>query len=86
MLAAHLVGIPAVIADKLEAFVRDVLGDGGDELARGEDLEVALDLGVQAGMVDDGTVGVDAVRLRDLHLFHGEQRRQERDRVVAVTG
>ena len=71
-LAAHLVGIPAIIPDKLEALVRYVLGDGGDEVARGEDVEIALDLGVQPGMVDDGTVGIGAVGLRDLHLLHGE--------------
>ena len=59
-LAAHLVGIPAVVADKLEALVGDVLGDGGDKVAGGEDLEVALNLRVEAGAVDDGPVGVGA--------------------------
>ena len=29
-LAAHFVGIPAVVTDHLRAFVRDVLGDGGE--------------------------------------------------------
>ena len=35
-LPAHLVGIPAVVADHLRAFVRDVLGDGGQEIGGGE--------------------------------------------------
>jgi hypothetical protein len=38
----HLVGVPPIIPDKLEAFVRDVRGDRRDKLAGGEDLEVAL--------------------------------------------
>ena len=33
--------------------VRDVLGDGGQEVGGGEDLKVAVDLGVEAGAVDD---------------------------------
>jgi hypothetical protein len=32
-LAAHLIGIPSVIAQELKAFVWDVLGDVGDEVA-----------------------------------------------------
>lgn len=43
------------------------MGDGGDKVARGEDLEVALDLGVLAGAVDDGPAA-----FFDVHLFHGE--------------
>ncbi len=45
-LAAHLVAVPPVVADKLEAFIGDVLGDGGDEITRAEDLEISLDLRV----------------------------------------
>jgi len=45
-LATHLVGVPAVVADKLEALVRNMLRDGRDEVAGGEDLEVALSLRV----------------------------------------
>jgi hypothetical protein len=52
-LAAHLVAVPAVIPDELEALVRDVLGDGRYEVARTEDLEVALNLGVETGTVDN---------------------------------
>ena len=69
---AHLVRVPSIIPDKLEALIRDVLGDGRYEVARTEDLEVALNLGVHAGVVDDGSVGVGAVGLRDLHLLDGE--------------
>ena len=34
-LAAHLVAVPPVISDKLKALVRDVLGDGSDEVTGG---------------------------------------------------
>ena len=40
-LATHLIRIPAVVAHELETLVRDVLGDGGDKVAGGEDLEVS---------------------------------------------
>ncbi len=66
-LAAHLVAVPAVIPDELEALVWDVLGDGGDKVARGEHFKVTLNLGVLAGAVDNG-----AATFFDLHLFHGE--------------
>ena len=33
--------------------VRDMLSGGGQEVGDGEDLEVAVDLGVEAGGVDD---------------------------------
>ena len=33
--------------------VRDMLGDCGQEVGGGEDLEVAVDLGIEAGAVDD---------------------------------
>jgi len=71
-LAAHLVAVPAVIPDELEALVRDVLGDGRYEVARTEDLEVALYLRIEAGTVDNRSVRIGAVGLRDLHLFDGE--------------
>ena len=51
--AAHLAGIPPVIAHELEALVGNVLGDRGDKVARGEDLEVAPDPFVHAGAVED---------------------------------
>jgi hypothetical protein len=51
--AAHLVAIPAVVADHLDALVRDMLGDGGQEVGGGEDLEVTVDLGIEPGAVDD---------------------------------
>lgn len=34
--AAYLVAVPAVVPDELEAIVRDVRGDGGDEVAQRE--------------------------------------------------
>ena len=43
---AHLVAVPAIISDHLSAFIRDMLRDGGQEVGGGEDLEVAVDLGV----------------------------------------
>ena len=45
--AAHLVAVPAIVADHLDALVRDMLGDGGQEVGGGEDLEVAIDLGAE---------------------------------------
>ena len=71
-LATHLIRIPAVVAHELETLVRDVLGDGGDKVAGGEDLEVALNLRVEARVVDHGPVRVGPVRGADLHLLHGE--------------
>ena len=53
-LPAHFIGVPAIVAHELKMFIWDVLGDGGDKLAGGEDFKVALDLGVHAGAVDDG--------------------------------
>ena len=52
-LSAHLIGIPVVVAHELEAFVRDVLGDAGDEVARAEPFKIALDLRVHPGAVND---------------------------------
>ena len=39
---APLFGIPSIVAKKLEAHIRDVLGDARDEVARAEHLTVAL--------------------------------------------
>ena len=47
--------------------VRDMLGDGGQEVGGGEDLEVAVDLGIEAGAVDHH-VGRGLQR----HFLHGE--------------
>ena len=44
-----------------------VLGDGGQEIGGGEDLEVAVDFGVEPGAVDDGVGGGFHG-----HLLHGE--------------
>jgi len=62
-LAAQLIGIPSVIANELEAFVRDVLGDAGDEVAGAKHFKIALDLGVHPRAVNDrvaGAVGLAA--------------------------
>jgi len=67
-LAAHLVRIPTVVADKLEALVRDMLGYRRYEVAGGKDLEVAMDLLIHAGAVDDRVAC-----LIDLHLLDGER-------------
>jgi len=67
----HLIRVPAV-AEEWEALVRDLLGYRRYEPAQVEDLEVSLDLRVQAGAVDDRPLGVGAVRLRDLHLLDGK--------------
>ena len=37
--------------------VRDVLGDGGQEVGGGEDLEVAVNLGIEARAIDDDVGG-----------------------------
>ena len=65
--AAHLVAVPAIVADHLRALVRDMLRDGGQEVGGGEDLEVAVDLGIEAGAVDHH-VGRGLQR----HFLHGE--------------
>jgi len=49
-----------------------VLGDGGDEITRGEDLKVALNLRVETGAVDDRAVGVAPVWIADLNLIDRE--------------
>ena len=80
------IGVPPIVADKLEAFLRDVPGDGCNEVARGENLEVlrhaqgpersrgvALDLHVHSRTVDDRAVEAATVRLGDLHLIQGER-------------
>ena len=67
------IGVPPIVADKPKAFLRDVLGDSGDEVARGENLVVALDLHVHSRTVDDRAVAASTVRLVDLHLIQGER-------------
>jgi hypothetical protein len=47
--AAHPVRVPAVVAHHLDAFVGDVLGDGGQEIGGGEDLQVGLILALSRG-------------------------------------
>ena len=59
-LAAHLVAVPAIVPHHLAPFIWDVVGDPGQEVSSGEDLEVAMDFGVEARPVDDGvTRGFD---------------------------
>ena len=41
--AAHLVAVPSKVTDHLRALVRDTLGDGGQEVGGGEDLESLTD-------------------------------------------
>src|ERR1039458_3044113 len=65
--AAHFVAVPAVVTDHLRALVRYMLRDGGQEVGGGEDLEVAVDLGIEPGAVDDHVRGGF-----ERHLFHGE--------------
>ena len=43
-----------------------------DEVARAEDLEIPLNLGVEARAVEHGAFRVGAVRSADLHLLQGE--------------
>ena len=61
--AAHLVAVPAIVADHLGAFVGTMLGDGGQEVGGAKDLEVAVDLGIELGAVDDGVGGESRVIL-----------------------
>ena len=56
--AAHLVAVPTVVADHLRTLVRDMLGDGGQAVGGGEDLEVAVDLGIEARAVGDDVRGL----------------------------
>jgi len=64
---AHFVGVPAVVADHLRPFVRDVLGDSGQKVSGGEDLEIAVDFGIEPGAADAclARVADDAVALAD---------------------
>ncbi len=50
-----------------------MLSDGGDKVARGEDLKVAVDLGVHPGAIDDGAVLVHGVGGLELHFLKGER-------------
>ena len=52
----------------MSALFRDMAGDGSKEVSGGKDLEVAVDLGVEAGAVDDGVGG----KLQ-CHFFHRER-------------
>src|ERR1019366_930332 len=65
---AHLVAVPPIVADHLRALVGDMLGDGGQEVRRREHLEIAVDLGIEPGAVDDDVPG----RLQR-HLLHRER-------------
>lgn len=47
------IGIPAVMAHQLEALIGNMLGDGRDEVAGAEDLEVTPNPGIEARAVDD---------------------------------
>ena len=52
-LAAHFVRIPAVVTDHLHARVGNVLGDRCQEVGSCKNLEIAVDLRIQFGAVDD---------------------------------
>ena len=52
--ASGFIGIDAVVADSLLAFGREVVDGGGDEVGGFEGLEVAFDIVVAFGAVDDG--------------------------------
>ena len=52
-LAAHLVGIPAVITHHLKALVWNVLRDRCDKITRAEHLKVALDLRVHSRSIEN---------------------------------
>ncbi len=72
-LAAHLIGIPSIIAHELKALIRDVLGDGGDKITGGEELKIPVDLRIHPGAVDDRAFAVDGVGRLELHLFRRER-------------
>ena len=67
-LAAHLVGIPAVVTHHLKALIRNVLRDRRDEIACREYLKVALDLRVHSRAIENRIT-----RTIHLHLRHGER-------------
>ena len=62
-----------MVAYELKALVRDMLCNGGDEVTGSEHLEVALNLRIETGAVEDRAVGVGAVRGRHLHLLDAER-------------
>jgi hypothetical protein len=71
--SAHFVAVPPVVADHLGTLVGDMLGDGGQEVRRRENLEIAVDLGIEPRAVNDHVAG----RFQR-HLFHSLRGRVER--------
>lgn len=55
--APGFIGVDAVVADSLLAFGWEMVDGGGDEVGGFEDLEVAFDIVVAFGAVDDGFGG-----------------------------
>ena len=56
----------------MEALIGNVLRNRRYEIAGGEDLKVAVNLGVHAGAVDDGAVPVHRIGRFELHFLEGE--------------
>ena len=52
-MAPHFVGVPAVVADHLRAFVGNVLGNRRQEVRSRKNLEVAVDLRIQLRSVNN---------------------------------
>ena len=52
-LTAHFVGVPTVVTDHLRALVGNVLSDRCQKVRSRKNLEVAVDLRIQFGAVDD---------------------------------
>jgi hypothetical protein len=55
--AAGFIGIDAVVADGLLSLGRKMVDSGGDEVGRLKNLEIAFDIVVTLGAVDDGLAG-----------------------------
>lgn len=70
--AARFVAVPAVVADHLNAFIRDVLGYRRDEVCGLEDFKVTVDFGVEARAVDEGVC-----RGFNGHFFNGKRVAQD---------
>ncbi len=68
-----MVSTVRVCHNRFNVVVRDMLRYGGDEAAGSEDLEVALNLRVEAGAVDDRPVRIGPAGGADLHLLDGER-------------